>query len=54
MSLKKGQVILSVMVIWTSSLAAAASMKDLYDDKHGVKMGVPNGGCDDAKVSAFH
>ena len=25
-------------------------MVDLYDPKHGVKMGVPNGNCDDAKV----
>jgi len=24
---------------------------ELYDAKHGVKMGVPNGGCDDAKTS---
>ena len=23
---------------------------ELYDPKHGVKMGVPNGDCDDAKV----
>ena len=26
-------------------------MVDLYDPKHGVKMGVPNGNCDDAKVN---
>ena len=26
------------------------SSPDLRDEKHGVKMGVPNGGCDDAKV----
>ena len=25
-------------------------MVDLYDPKHGVKMGVPDGNCDDAKV----
>ena len=25
---------------------------ELYDPKHGVKMGVPNGNCDDAKVQA--
>jgi hypothetical protein len=23
----------------------------LYDEKHGIKMGVPDGGCDDGKVS---
>ena len=24
---------------------------ELYDPKHGIKMGVPNGNCDDAQVS---
>lgn len=28
-------------------------MVDLYDPKHGVKMGVPNGNCDDAKTNLF-
>ena len=23
---------------------------ELYDPKHGIKMGVPNGNCDDAQV----
>ena len=28
-------------------------MVDLYDPKHGVKMGVPDGNCDDAKTNLF-
>ena len=27
--------------------------KDMYDPKHGVKMGIPKGGCDDGKVRDF-
>ena len=26
---------------------------ELYDPKHGVKMGVPNGNCDDAETNLF-
>ena len=26
---------------------------ELFDKNHGVKMGVPNGGCDDAKTNLF-
>ena len=27
------------------------SPNSLYDEKHGIKMGVPTDGCDDGKVS---
>ena len=35
----------------SNSDSVAKDNPDMYDMKHGIKMGVPKDGCDDAKVS---
>ena len=35
----------------SNSGGAIQPNNQLFDAKHGIKMGVPNGGCDDAKTS---